>query len=1014
MLVEQSVVCPILIGRDAPLSAGYHSLDRAAAAHGGTLLISGEAGIGKSRFVRAVIERARALGFLTLQGACFEADRAHPYAPVLDLVHAVSATASPALAAHYFQPAGGELAALFPELRALFPDAPVRASVDPEDDRRRLFRSFTEAIHALGRVQPLMLVIEDVHWSDDATLDLVLHLARGIATHPVAVVLTFRSDEIGARLARLLADLDRARCASEIALRPLGARDVSAMMQSIFGEGTAFASHFVDTLHGLTEGNPFFIEEMLKALLVTGDLVREGAAWRARALEQVRVPRTATEAVGRRLSVLSEEARRVASIAAVAGRRFDFTLLQALTQHDETTLLSRIKELVDAQLVVEESVDRFAFRHALTREAMRARLLARERVALHRAIASALESASDGGDGGDGDDALAYHTFEAGAWEPARRYALRAAARALSLSAPREALQHFERAATATANAGRPLDSTLLMGRGRAHETLGAFSRANDDFVAALDCARASADRRAEWEALHALGLLWAARDYERAGAYRQAALLVARAIDDPSLVARSLNRVGNWFVNREDPHSGIPHHDEALRIFERTGDRRGVAETVDLLAMSHHIAGAQPVAVELYERTLDLFTALDDRRALVNALSVLPVCGPSHHASAGIVRSSRHTAELLVDERALQLAGEIGWRAGEAFSRYLLADCLAWRGEYERGLRIARESLAIAQEIEHLEWQCGARRVLGVIALDLLALPEALAQLRHAHDIAQRLGSATWIRWTGAPLAIAHARAGQPADAGAVLDGVARRVPTAAGRLAASREQTPRTLGERFLVIARAEAVLAAGAPGDVLEMLGARETDGVPRAAYVRAQALLALNRLDEAQTALNGARADAMSQGARPLLWRIDATNGALHLAARRRLQARQRFDAARAVALDLASGLDEPSLVSACRAGVDRLAPPPPVRTAGRAARDAHGGLTRRERDTASLIAQGKSNRAVARQLGIGERTVEGYVASALAKLGFSSRTQLAVWAAEQGLSTRGESAAQSPL
>jgi DNA-binding NarL/FixJ family response regulator len=177
------------------------------------------------------------------------------------------------------------------------------------------------------------------------------------------------------------------------------------------------------------------------------------------------------------------------------------------------------------------------------------------------------------------------------------------------------------------------------------------------------------------------------------------------------------------------------------------------------------------------------------------------------------------------------------------------------------------------------------------------------------------------------------------------------------------------------------------------------------------VRAQALLALRRLDEANALIDAARAGALQQGARPLLWRIDATHGALHLAARRRLQARECFDAARALALELTSTLDEPSLVSACRAGVDRLAPPPPVRTAGQAARDAHGGLTRRERDTASLIAQGKANRAIARQLGIGERTVEGYVASALAKLGFSSRTQLAVWAAERGLSARGETAAQ---
>ena len=1000
MPVEQSVVCPVLVGRDVPLSTVRHTLDRARAGHGSTLLVSGEAGIGKSRLVRAMVEHARPLGFVTLQGACFEADRAHPYAPVLDLVRVLSATTSPTLAAHYFAPAGAELVTLFPELRSIFPDTPRPQALDPEEHRRRLFHSFTEAVHALGRAQPLLLVIEDVHWSDDATLDLVLHLARRIGPQPIALVLTFRSDEVGPRLARLLADLDRARCASEVALRPLGAREVSAMLQAIFGSQVAFGASFVDGLHGLTEGNPFFVEEMLKALLVAGDLVRADGAWRTRSLERVRVPRTATEAVGRRLTGLSAAARQVASVAAVAGRRFDFGLLQALTRHDEAELLSLVKELIEAQLVVEESADRFAFRHALTRETMRAQLLVRERVALHRAIATALEQRYDGSTH-DVDDALAYHTFEAGAWESARRYALRAAAHALTLCAPREALQQLERAVTATENAGQRPEPSLVVARGRAHETLGAFPQADDDFTTALGVARDSGDRRAEWVALHALGMLWAARDYERAGRYRREALDVSRAIGDPPLIAHSLNRVGNWYVNREDPHSGIPHHDEALAIFEHAGDRRGVAETVDLLAMAHHIAGTQDTAVHLYERAVLLFTTLEDRRGLASALAVLAVCGPSHHASAGPVRASVHTPDLLTNERAVRLATEIGWRAGEAFSRYLLADSLAWRGEYERALRLARESLAIAEEIEHLEWQCGAHRVLGVIALDLCAPADALTQLEAAHGIARRLGSATWIRWTGAPLAIALARAGDHGRAAAVLDDVGRIVAPSAGS-GATPEGARRTLGERYLALARAEVALAAGAPVEALAAIGDGDASGTPRAALLRGQAQATLRRWADATASLGAAGDEARRQGARPLLWRIDAVQGAVHLGERRRLDARRRFDAARSTAAELVAGLDETALVAAFRAGVDLLAPPRPERTAGQAAKAAHGGLTRRERDTAALIAHGKSNRAIARSLGIGERTVEGYVAAALSKLGFSSRAQLAVWAAGHGL------------
>ena len=270
MVLAQSVVCPVLIGREAPLHVALQALDRARDARGRTLLVSGEAGIGKSRLVHAMVERARATGFVTLKGACFEADRAQPYAPVLDLVRVLATGTSPALAAHYFAPAATELVTLFPELRSILTEATPHARGDPEEDRRRLFHALAEALRALARVQPLLVLIEDVHWSDDATLDLVLHLARSAERQRIALVVTFRSDEAGPRLVRLLADLDRARCASEIVLRTLDLPAVEAMLGAIFESESAFPAPFIAGLHGLTEGNPFFVEEVLKALVVAG------------------------------------------------------------------------------------------------------------------------------------------------------------------------------------------------------------------------------------------------------------------------------------------------------------------------------------------------------------------------------------------------------------------------------------------------------------------------------------------------------------------------------------------------------------------------------------------------------------------------------------------------------------------------------------------------------------------------------------------------------------------------
>jgi DNA-binding NarL/FixJ family response regulator len=162
--------------------------------------------------------------------------------------------------------------------------------------------------------------------------------------------------------------------------------------------------------------------------------------------------------------------------------------------------------------------------------------------------------------------------------------------------------------------------------------------------------------------------------------------------------------------------------------------------------------------------------------------------------------------------------------------------------------------------------------------------------------------------------------------------------------------------------------------------------------------------VERFDEAAVALDVARREATQQSARPLLWRIEAAGGHLHRVQRQRLEARRAFDRARAIASELEATIPDEELRARFTEGLAELVPAGPAPSAARLAKDAYGGLTRRERDVVQLVARGKANKAIAHDLGISERTVEGYVASALGKLGFESRTQLATWAVGHGLTT----------
>src|SRR5262249_42151559 len=160
---------------------------------------------------------------------------------------------------------------------------------------------------------------------------------------------------------------------------PLSRHEVGDLIKAIFDLQRPVRVEFVDTLQALTEGNPFFVEEILKSLILSGDIFYSNDGWERKTINELHIPRSVQDAVQQRVEQLSPTAKQLIVIAAAAGRRFDFALLSELTQRDEYELINAIKEMIGAQLVVEESAERFAFRHALTREAIYTQLLYRER-----------------------------------------------------------------------------------------------------------------------------------------------------------------------------------------------------------------------------------------------------------------------------------------------------------------------------------------------------------------------------------------------------------------------------------------------------------------------------------------------------------------------------------------------------------------------------------------------------------------------------------------------------------
>lgn len=1025
---SSTVISPTLIGREMQLALLTDLLVQASSGHGCSALISGEAGIGKSRLVIEITARAALRGARVVCGRCFEHDRNLPYAPLIDLLRAFCA----GLSSHELTPALGstaaELVKIFPELSAALPNLAPTPILDREQEKRRLFQAISRFIQQLALAgQPLLLVLEDLHWCDDTSLEWLLHLARELKTQPMLVLLTYRSDEMCPTLNQLLGALDRISYVGEVVLPRLNRADVEMMLRTIFTLPSAPRADFVDALYALTDGNPFFIEEVLKALIAAGDIYREGGEWTRKPLRELQIPRTVQVAVQQRTHRLRDATRQLLTIAAVAGQRFDFALLQAVTQESERELLQQIKDLVAAQLVVEESDETFAFRHALTRQAIYSALLARERKALHRAVAEALERCyadtlhSHAAE-------LAYHCYEAGRWTQALEWAMRAGDNAARLYAHAEALSQYTRARDCA-------------------EKLGQLSQ-----VATVD---------------HAIGAIHEAR-----GEFPQALAAYTRTLHataDPARRGVVKAKIGAAYVNLADER-GLAYLHQALDELDPATQTAEAAAATLWLGRYYHLRAQYTQALAYLERARALIEPLDDAsilRLFYGSMAIVLMYSARFEASMAWARRGIALGEAKHDDRAVflgylylaetseylgrwqdtralanhgrQFARRSGWHNMEVWIELERLVVAYYQGDLAAALELARDCVASATELDERRAVLHTNKLL-ILVETALGHEEAACRLgeQAVRDVDQVVGVGIrcWVRLALAGLYMqreeyprATALYEQCAN---MLAGAENRVLQmelgapmaeaygAQGQLSKATSTIAETLELTRASGARHYEAVAWRVHGQILAAQGLHEDAArafdqalalceelgsqleLAHVLYQRGLLYQALGGADIARADWARACALAEQMGARALLWRARGALGQLALARQHPSEAEHEFAAARAIVEQLAAGMHDGSFRENLRQRAAALVPAEPLVVSRRAVKAEFGGLTERERAVATLIAQGHSNRAIAEQLVVSERTITTHISNIFAKLGFSSRAQVARWASEKGV------------
>jgi tetratricopeptide (TPR) repeat protein len=445
------------VGRENETRQLQRAYDAAVSGQGGLVMVVGEPGIGKTALCEQLATYVQLRGGKTLVGHCYEeGSLSLPYLAFVEAMRSYVLARDPDALRSELGTGAAEVARIVSEVRDRV-HLPVRPEAlegrdagDPEDDRWRLLNAVSTFLRNAATVQPLVIVLEDLHWADRGTLDLLLHVARNLEGARLLIVGTYRDVEVDRQhpLSSALADIRRIGNFLRVPLRGLTVDEVHRMYEAIRGNAVPWGQ--AEAVHRATEGNPLFVQEVLRYLVEEGFVVREDGQYVARAPGEG-LPDGLRDVVGRRLSHLSEKANQVLSVASVIGRDFRLDVLQKVVGLNEDEVLEALEEATERSIIEQRpaagSVG-FRFTHAFFRQVLYEEIFAPRRIRWHQEVGRATED-TYARRLEDHAAELAEHfaqSTETSDLEKAVRYGELAAQRAMALFAYGEAVRHFEQA----------------------------------------------------------------------------------------------------------------------------------------------------------------------------------------------------------------------------------------------------------------------------------------------------------------------------------------------------------------------------------------------------------------------------------------------------------------------------------------------------------------------------------------------------------------------------------------
>lgn len=988
-----------LVGRSSELSMLATLLDAAEKGRGTTLLLEGDGGQGKTRLALATAERASKRGWLVAIGRAYPVEVGVPYALFTDALLPVLRTLDSSSLSVLTRGAVSELSHVFPLLTT--GEAPIRGASDQGSEvKTRLLWNFAQLVARLAQKRPLLLILENLHWADESSLEMLHFTARQLGTARVLVLGTYNpsTPERSAALISLRQSLVGLGAARVHHLGPLSRAATDELIQQVFGVSDAVSREFAALLYGWTGGNPFFVEETLKALVSSGRLYERDGKWHGWEIADLDLPRSIREAVVARLDRLSADAQRVAAMAAVIGTRASYDALGAVVGMPRSTLVELIDELRTEHILEERREGDgivYDFSHPILRDVIYQEMgLARARL-LHATVADALER-HYAGHADEHADELAYHFARADARDvapKAARYLALAGRNALAKHANREAASYLT-AALALIHDGGSIDAAaetaIIEGLARARQRLGEYETAVALWERARDHAQRSGDlaRLADIERRLGLASFWRGL-HDEALEHYEAALIAAAAAGAESTMART--RLAKGMCLQEIGRAGEAEHEmaEAIALSERLGDAPLLARAHRTQLLFHLWTGQTELAHKLAESTRGLAADSGQRALEFVAQWALAVLG-------GLTGKSEACAHHLAE--AERLADDLDSPVFRAWTAEIAIELASARGDWETGLALAERTIALGRRVglrapfpRLLVWS-------AIMHLGRGEFDRAKAYIDEAWDLsgaargAERpndvfsvvpahIGRAAYHLFTGdfaEAIRVGEAGLAIADKAGGVVWAVHRLLPILAESALEARDlRRAEKIGTRLRLDSQRLGQRAGLAWADACTAL----------VSMLRGETERAIVLLRDAAAALEAVPVVADAARVRKQLARLLAESGDREGAKRELRRVHDVF-----VRLGAARELE------LTRQQLRHLR----VRLPARAVIAGTEGLTARELEIVRLVAARKSNKEIGRVLNISARTVSTHLTNVFTKLGVGSRGELADFVREREL------------